>query len=257
MNNSQFPTLNSQLKTILLVEDDVNLNKINRLALESEGYTVHAAFTLAQAREILTIMDCEPDLILLDVKLPDGSGYDFCKELRNEPNSPFSIPYSQFSAVPVLFLTSVTDSAGEMEGLRVGGTDYIRKPYDIDLLRMRVANLLKLQESKAHQAIEEQKREQKNITVGAISIDTLARRVYVNGEDLNLQPKEYVILLLLIQNKDKAVSADELYRAAWKMPMLNNAGAIQFQISNLRKKLMDSGCSILTKRKEGYIFEQE
>ena len=228
-------------KVILLVEDDVNLNKINRMALVSEGYTVHTALTLAEARKRLN--NCSPDLILLDVKLPDGIGFDFCKEIRQKPD---------FAAVPVLFLTSVNDNAGEMEGLRSGGNDYLRKPYDIDLLRMRVANLLRLQENTVQQVITEQK----IITKGALSIDTVARRAYVDSADLNLQSKQFGLLLILAQHENQTLSAEYLYEAVWGQPMVGNSQALRKAIYEVRGQLAGSGYSITHERNEGYKFER-
>jgi len=228
-------------KVILLVEDDVNLNKINRMALVSEGYTVHTALTLAEARKRLN--NCSPDLILLDVKLPDGIGFDFCKEIRQKPG---------FAAVPVLFLTSVNDNAGEMEGLRSGGNDYLRKPYDIDLLRMRVANLLRLQENTAQQVITEQK----IITKGVLSIDTVARRAYLNGTDLNLHTKQFALLLTLAQHESEILSTPYLYKTVWGQPMNRDSQALRRVVSEVRSKIAGCGYSITSERGEGYRFEQ-
>ena len=245
-NNSHFSSLNSQLQnrgTILLVEDDVNLNKINRMALTSEGYTVHTALTLAEARKILNSPLSILNLILLDVKLPDGIGFDFCKEIRGKPG---------FAAVPVLFLTSVNDNAGEMEGLRSGGNDYLRKPYDIDLLRMRVANLLRLQENTAQQVITEQK----IITKGALSIDTVARRAYVDSVDLNLHTKQFALLLTLAQHESEILSTPYLYETVWGQPMNRDSQALRRVVSEVRSKISGCGYSITSERGEGYRFEQ-
>lgn len=109
---------------VLIVEDDKSLNLINRRALESEGYAVQSAYALAEARETLSRLD--PDVILLDIKLPDGSGIDLCREIREK------------TGAQIIFLTSVTEAGFELEAFRAGGNDYIRKPYGIDLLRERV-----------------------------------------------------------------------------------------------------------------------
>ena len=227
-------------KTILLMEDDANLNRFNRLALEGEDYAVHTALTLAEARERLDTHT--PDLILLDVKLPDGNGFDFCKEIRLRPG---------LAAVPVLFLTSVNDYAGEMEGLRSGGNDYLRKPYDIDLLLMRVANLLQLQENKTRQVIAEQKL----ITRSKLTIDTVARRAYVNGTDLNLRTKPFSLLLTLVQHENETLSAAQLYETVWAQPMVSNSQSLRQAIYEVRDQLAGSGYSITHERGGGYRFE--
>ena len=229
-------------KTILLVEDDINLNKINQLALMGEGYTVQTALKLSEAREWLNAK--VPDLILLDVKLPDGNGFDFCKEIRLNAN---------LAAVPVLFLTSVNDYAGEMEGLSSGGNDYLRKPYDIDLLLMRVANLLKLQENKAQQAIAEQQM----ITRGSLSIDTVAKRAFLNGVDMNLEAKPFGLLQMLVQHENELLSSEFLYEKVWRQPMNKDSQALRRVVLAVRKQLNGSGYNIVNERGEGYRFEQD
>jgi len=221
-------------KVILLVEDDINLNKFNRRALETEGYSVCSAGTLEQARGLLE--KTAPDLILLDVKLPDGNGFDFCKELRGK---------SHYSAVPVLFLTSVNDNEGELEGLRSGGTDYLRKPYGIELLRIRVANLLKLKENLAYQ----------ELACGPFKLNMASNRAYLHGADMLLKPKEFLLLLMFIKNERRILNEKHIYKTVWELPMDNN-GTLKKHISELRKKLESgkSGYSINTVYGKGYCF---
>jgi DNA-binding response OmpR family regulator len=159
---------------ILIVEDDKRLSQINRRALESEGYEVKTAFTLSEAR--LQLADSEPDVILLDVKLPDGIGFDFCREIRER------------AAAHIIFLTSVTESEGEMEGLVSGGDDYLRKPYGIDLLRIRVQKAL------------QNGRRAEAIVRGSLTLDMVSGQGYIDGTDLCLTQKEFAVLLLLVLN---------------------------------------------------------
>lgn len=115
--------------TLLIVEDDLNILRANTAALELEGYRVLAAETLESARSAAKA--CPPDLILLDILLPDGNGLDFCGELRGE------------SGVRILFLSALGEKADVLAGLRAGGDDYIAKPYDMDELILRVEALLR------------------------------------------------------------------------------------------------------------------
>ena len=223
-------------KVILLVEDDKSLNQINRLALETDGYTVYAALNLAQARKLLA--QRTPDVILLDVMLPDGTGYDFCKEIREQ---------SSYAAIPILFLTAVTDQTGEMEGLRSGGNDYLRKPYSIELLRVRVANLLKLQESQPL----------RDIIKGPLTLKVKTMMAYLHGRDMGLKPKEFALLLAFAENEGRIMSAEYIYETVWEAPMVDDAGAIRYQISSLRAKLKDSGYTINSVYGKGYRFERE
>jgi len=222
-------------KTILLVEDDRNLNDINRIALETDGYTVHAAFNLKHARELLERHT--PNLIILDVKLPDGTGFDFCKEVRSN---------TKYAAIPILFLTSVTDDEGELEGLRSGGSDYLRKPYGIELLRMRVNNLLKLRESQAIQ----------DIMRGPLTLKVKTMMAYLSGRDMGLMPKEFTLLLALLENEGQVLSAEYIYETVWEAPMNDNKEALKFQIKSLRPKLEGSGYIINSIYGKGYRFEK-
>jgi DNA-binding response OmpR family regulator len=223
-------------KVILLVEDDANLNRLNRRALESDNYAVDAALNLAQARELLA--KHTPDVILLDVKLPDGTGFNFCKEIREQ---------GKYAAIPILFLTSVADQSGEMEGLEAGGTDYLRKPYSIELLRVRVANLLRLQESQLL----------RDVTRGPLTLNIKTMMAYLHGKDMGLKPKEFTLLLAFVENEGHVMSAEYIYKTVWEAPMADDPGALKYQISSLRSKIKDSGYAINSIYGKGYCFELE
>ena len=112
--------------TVLLVEDNEQLNTLNRRALEMAGYEVFASRTLARARERVKSLDTALDVILLDISLPDGSGVEFCREIRNKTNA------------HIIFLTAVQDDETKLTGLKVGGDDYITKPYSLEEMLVRV-----------------------------------------------------------------------------------------------------------------------
>ena len=116
--------------TILLVEDDKNIQRTNRRILEREGYTVLCAGNLHGAQALL--MEHSPDAMVLDIMLPDGNGLDFCGKIR---------PYT---SVPVLFLTALDEKSEIIEGLLAGGNDYITKPYDVDEFVARIKAQLRL-----------------------------------------------------------------------------------------------------------------
>jgi DNA-binding response OmpR family regulator len=225
-------------KSILLVEDDKNLNQINRLALEADGYNIYSALSLKEARECLA--KHIPDLILLDVKLPDGTGFVFCREIRGQ---------SLYAAIPILFLTSVTDQTAEMEGLRSGGNDYLRKPYSIELLRVRVANLLKLRDSQPV----------RDITLGPLTMKVKTTIAYLHGKNMGLKPKEFALLLAFMENEGRVMSTKYIYETVWEAPMVDDNRTLKKHVSDLRRKLGDenSGYTIKSVYGEGYRFDAE
>jgi DNA-binding response OmpR family regulator len=216
--------------SILLVEDNTKIQRLNKKLLEHSGYDVRLASNLAQARQ--SINESEPDMIVLDIMLPDGNGLDFLVELRNKNND-----------IPILLLTALGANEEKVHGLKLGGDDYLAKPYDNNELIARIEAILR----RSHRAM---------MKCGAITINRNLQRAYIYGSDILLSRIEYALLLLFIQNENKTISAKCLYESAWDMPLNNNTRTLQSQISNLRKKIEPAGYSIITKREKGYCFEK-
>jgi len=216
--------------SILIVEDNAKIRRLNKKLLEHSGYDVRLASNLAQARQ--SIGESVPDMIVLDIMLPDGNGLDFLVELRNKNNE-----------IPILLLTALGANEEKVQGLKLGGDDYLAKPYDNNEFLARIEAILR----RSHRAI---------IKCGTITINKNLQRAYINGCDILLSRIEYALLLLLIQNENKIVSAEYLYESAWDMPLNNNTRTLQRQLSNLRKKIEPAGYSIATKREKGYRFEK-
>lgn len=222
---------------ILLVEDNPAILEANRQALAHEGYRIETANSLAEARQALAATP--PDAIVLDILLPDGSGLDFLREMREAGQS-----------APVLLLTSLIKKDERLEGLQAGGDDYITKPYDIDELRARVAAFLRRVRLDRESAPPAQ-----TINRGLLTLDTLAGRAFLNGVDLRLTPKDFSLLRMLVQNEGKTLSKAALYEAVWKAPLAGDDTAIKTAVSRLRKKLEDSDFTIKSLRGQGYRFE--
>lgn len=222
---------------VLLVEDNEQLNDINRRALERENYRVLTAFTLEEARACLAA--AEPDVIILDIMLPDGDGVSFCREIRER------------IAAPILFLTSVTGYEQTLAGLSAGGDDYLNKPFDLDLLLAKVAAFLR------RDGIVRRVRFAGPLVRGALRLDVTAGRAWLGGEDMELAPKEFAVLLLLVQNEGRAFAAEKLYQEVWKQPMLDDDHSIKNVIYRLRRKLAarNGDFTITMTRGEGYRFE--
>lgn len=225
-------------KNILLVEDDPNILRTNRRILEREGFTVLCASTLQEARAKLT--QHTPDVLVLDIRLPDGSGLSFCEEIRPT------------TFAPVLFLTALDEKSEIIEGLVAGGNDYITKPYDVDELLARVKAQLRL--AQINRLAAEQS---KTIKRGPLILDTVAMRAYLKGEDMLLSGREFSVLLYLVKNEGKTLSAEQLYEGAWNQSMAGNASALWKCISRLKGKLAvsDGRVALTNLRNEGYMLE--
>jgi DNA-binding response OmpR family regulator len=213
---------------ILLVEDNEAIQQINKEMLEEEGgYTVSLAMNLAEARE--SIKQSAPALIVLDLMLPDGSGLDFLKELRQVG-----------SDIPVLILTALSESGDEVKGIREGGDDYVAKPYDSEVLLVRIEKLLN-QKLKADERVKDAVAQTQNAAdvaeYGLLTVNNITQRAKLDGEDANLTPKEFSVLAYLLKNMGKKITPEEIYEGVWGQDSINNAGAIKVHISGIRKKL--------------------
>ena len=217
---------------VLLVEDNDGLNRSNSRALTMRGYEVAAALTLAEAR--LRMAEAQPDIILLDVELPDGNGIDFCEEIRGK------------TTAHILFLTAKLEHENMVRGLEGGGDDYITKPFHPGELLARI--------DAAMRRCEMDKKPVQIITKGTLTLDIMATQAFIGGEDLALTPKEFSLLLLLVQNEGNVLNAEFVYETVWKAPLIGNKNAMQTAVSKLRQKLEPSDYGIDFLRGRGYIF---
>ena len=221
------------MSTILLVEDNPHIMKINAQLLTLRGYQVLQAETAAQAREQLRWHPV--DLIVLDILLPDGSGLELCRELKAQ------------RPIPILFLTALGENQDVVEGLRAAGDDYLAKPYDLEVLVARIEARLR--------AAEEVRR---YFGYGGLKLDLLTMTGYVNGKDIQLTQKEFTALLLLARAAERKVSQEELMEALWGPDAHAESRALWTLISRLRKKLnsQESRLEISSLRGGGYLLEQ-
>ncbi len=223
--------MSNSMYNILLVEDEENILRFNSRKLIRLGYTVFTATTLSQARKVID--KAQIDLAILDVMLPDGSGFDLCKEIKSK------------SDTLVLFLSGKAQIVDKIEGLNDGGDYYLTKPYDYDEFVAVVESLLR------------RVKNSDTIKVGALSIDTVKMIAMVKDKDLLLTPKEFAILHVLIINRGDAITAEELYNKCWisKDAQYSN-GVLWAQLSRLRKKLENAGVFYIShQRNKGYVLE--
>ena len=218
-------------KTILLVEDNPKVMRNNTTLLTSRGARVIAAENLAEARLILS--EELPDVAVLDIMLPDGSGLDLLREFRRQ------------STLPVLLLSAKGKTEDVVTGLSLGADDYIAKPYDLNEFAARIDALIRRAGTIKESA-----------TIGSLRFDLLSNQAFYGDVDLLLTQKEFSLLLLLAQNERKILSAEYLFEKAWGQPMNGDTGTFKVQMSNLKKKLtaVTSGIIIETSRGKGYIL---
>lgn len=216
---------------ILLIEDDPDIACANRIMLELEGYRVIEARTLKKGREL--VESASPDLVVMDIMLPDGNSLDYCRELRGK------------SGVRILFLSALGTKEDVVEGLRAGGDDYLAKPYIMDELILRIQSLMR------RGNIGQDERNSYGLY-----FNTISNQVFYNGKDLMLKPKEYAVLELLNQNRDFYLSAEEIYSAVWNVNGGDGVSTVHNHIYSLRKKLTDTEFSIELKRGRGYRLKE-
>jgi DNA-binding response OmpR family regulator len=216
------------MHNILLIEDDREIQENNKDLLESSGgYAVRTAMNLTEARE--QVSKETPDIIVMDIMLPDGSGLDFIKEIND---------------IPVLFLTALGETSDIVKGLKAGGDDYLTKPYDDDILLARIESLLRRTESRVP----------KILTKGPLSLDIIARRAYIDNNDLLLTHKEFACLFMLAQGEGHVLSAGAIYEQIWNQKLEDDKNTLKTTISTLRKKIEPSGYAITVSREQGYTF---
>jgi DNA-binding response OmpR family regulator len=220
---------------LLLVEDEADVLEINREYFEGKGYDAVCATTLAEAR--FQLEEHAPDLILLDVMMPDGSGFDFCAELRQKTNA------------PIIFLTCRDENESVIKGLLQGGDDYVTKPYDLNVLSARVAAQLRRTGVMTAGKIE----------LSPLTIDFLSGEATLNGDRIPLTQKELQLLGCFALFAGRRLSYEEIYRRAWGETSPGASGAIRTHVANLRKKLkLDDGgwFELVNSGKSEYIFSK-
>lgn len=222
------------MKNILLVEDDKSIILGLSYSLETEGYTVLSATTVMQAKEFLSSKSF--DLILLDLSLPDGSGYDICRIARSK------------SEIPVIFLTACDDEVNVVMGLEMGADDYITKPFRLRELLSRIKTVLRRNERQSDGI--------GMVQIGSILVNMNAGKVTRGGNELFLTALEYRLLLTLISHEGQILSRNQLLEGIWDIGGdFVNDNTLTVYIKRLREKIEEDPADpkiILTVRGLGY-----
>jgi len=207
-------------QTILLVEDDESLHRGIQFTLRQEGYRTVSARTLGEARTVLRSGDAH-DLVLLDVQLPDGNGFDLCEEIRRD------------SGVPIIFLTASDQEFDIVRGLDLGGDDYITKPFRLREFLSRIQAVLRRHSPDASVPSPEQQD-------GRIRLFMEEMRVQKDGRDVPLSLTEFRLLALFVAHPRAVLSKDQLIRHAWPdgADILDD-NTVAVNIRRLREKIED------------------
>lgn len=229
---------------ILVVDDEKPINKLVCSYLAKEQFSAFSAYNGRQALDILRQEN--PDLIILDIMLPDTDGTDLCLELRKISNA------------PIIFLSCKTQEIDKIIALSVGGDDYMTKPFMPGELVARVKAHLRRQNTLTAQTLQTQ--DSSLYEFEGLTVDLDAHELFVDGQPVSVTTKEFEILKLLIENPRKVFSAQQIFETIWKTNcMENDARTVMVYISTLRKKLEarpDSPKYIISVRGVGYKFNQ-
>lgn len=222
------------MELIYIVEDDESIREIETIALKNSNYIVSA---FENAKEFYKKLDeLVPDLILLDVMLPDESGYDIVRKLRKRPAT---------QDIPIIMVTAKTTEMDMIKGLDGGADDYIKKPFSIMELITRVKALLR----------RTAKEEPKLLKLDDLVIDHERHVVTVNNDPVDLTYKEYELLRLLMGSQGIVMTREVIMRSVWDTDFEGETRTVDMHIKTLRHKLGDYGSRIKTVRNVGYVIE--
>lgn len=220
---------------IYIVEDDENIREIEHIALKNSGYQVEV-FELA--KDFMAALEKQmPDLLLLDIMLPDADGLQIVEELRRKAAT---------KGLPIIMVTAKTAEIDKVKGLDMGADDYLTKPFGIMELISRVKALLR--RTSKEQA-------DKVMTIGDVCLDEEKHKVIVGGEKCELTYKEYELLKLLMMNAGIVTSREDILEKVWGTNFEGESRTLDMHIKTLRQKLQESGGMIKTVRNVGYIFD--
>ncbi len=221
---------------IYIVEDESSILEIETIALKSSGHTISgfengSDFLKAVAKQ-------RPDLVILDIMLPDMDGFDLLRNLRNN---------SATKKLPVIMVTAKTSEIDMVRGLDSGADDYIRKPFSVIELITRVKVLLRRIEPS----------EESVFVVDNITLDDVRHMVTVDGKQVPMTFKEFELLKYLMRNPNIVLSREKIMSHVWEMDFEGESRTVDMHIKFIRKKLGDAGKHIRTVRNVGYVIDEE
>ncbi len=213
---------------LLVIDDDTNIRNIIKEYASLENHIVYEAYNGKTTIEILNNID--PDIIILDIMLPDTTGYDLAKKILN------------IKDVPILMLSAKGEIEDKLEGFASGAIDYMTKPFSPKELMARLKVM--------------QKKKSSNIVkIFGILIDNQAKKVYIDSQEISLTTKEYELLFFFVQNKNILLNRETILDNVWGQDFIGIDRTIDTHVKMIRKKIGKYGNKIITIRGEGYRFE--
>ncbi|AFS79335.1 transcriptional regulatory protein SrrA [Gottschalkia acidurici 9a] len=217
---------------ILVADDEERIRKIIGDYLKNDGYDVIEAENGQDALQKF-YSNSDLSLIILDIMMPIKDGWEVCKEIRDE------------SSIPIIFLTALGEDYDEIKGLEIGADDYITKPFGYEVFMARVKTILRRINIDCD----------KIIRLKELEIDSSSRIVKVNNIVVEMSPKEYELLIYLLENKNIALEREKILDAVWGYDFYGDPRTIDTHIKNIRSKIGEVGSCIKTVRGFGYRFE--
>lgn len=225
-------------RTVLVIEDDLRAQKLICQILEQEGFQTRSAGSIFQAQgQVRRLL---PDLVILDRRLPDGDGVDFCRELKGSQRT---------KSLPILFLTTKDNTADRVVGLKMGGDDYLPKPFHAEELLARIEAILR------RTGVPGEKASTKVLRSDGIVLDTDRHECRVNRKVVKLWPKEFELLQVLLERPGRLLSKEFLSERVWGHEHFTSSRAIEIAIQRLRRKLGHPGERIETVKGYGFRLQ--
>ena len=224
---------------ILVVDDEESLCEILKFNLEKEGYEVTTAYS---AEEVLAIDIKDMNLIILDIMMGELSGFGLARILKKRPDT---------SEIPIIFCSALDGEDDKIKGLDMGADDYIAKPYSIAEVLARVRSVLR----RTKRSATPEQQSDNVVRYEGLEVNTLNKRCFVDGEEVQLTRKEFDILSLLLSNRGTILSREQIMRHVWSDEVVVLDRTIDVNITRMRKKLRNYGNHIITRTGYGYGFE--
>lgn len=215
-----------QSRKILIIEDEASIADLLAYSLHKEGFEVRTAGTEEQGMRLVS--EFKPELILLDLMLPDGSGYDICRAVSRD------------TAIPIVMLTAKSDIVDRILGIELGADDFITKPFDLREVTVRIKAIFRRIELTS-EALESAETEETLSAGHDITICKSRREVLKDGKRIDLTNKEYELLLFMAENRGRVFSRADLLDKVWGFEFAGDTRTVDIHVQRLRKKLDEDG----------------